>query len=53
MFIAGLAFDDPLITDEAKIGILSASAIAALVGTFILLRAREVIEVDAEAPVPT
>ncbi len=39
IFVAGLAFDDPAITDEAKIGVLAASAIAALVGAAILLTA--------------
>ena len=39
IFVAGLAFDAPAITDEAKIGVLAASAIAALVGAAILLTA--------------
>ena len=39
LFITGLAFDDPLIQDEAKLGVLAASAIAAVMGTVLLLRA--------------
>jgi Na+/H+ antiporter NhaA len=36
LFIAGLAFDDPAINDEAKIGILAASVVAAIVGSLLL-----------------
>ncbi len=32
LFIAGLAFDDPQLIDEAKIGILAASTIAGIIG---------------------
>ncbi len=54
LFITGLAFGDAqLLTDEARIGILTASAIAAIIGTLILLRARQVIEVDVDDPIPT
>ncbi len=52
LFVAGLAFDDPVITDDAKIGIVAASVIAAVVGSVILARAKEVKEVDFEAPAP-
>ena len=38
IFVAGLAFDDPEATDQAKIGVLVASAIAAAIGSIILLR---------------
>jgi NhaA family Na+:H+ antiporter len=38
IFVAGLAFDEPGVTDEAKIGVLVASVIAAGVGSLILLR---------------
>lgn len=38
IFVAGLAFDDPAATDQAKIGVLVASAIAAAVGSAILMR---------------
>ncbi len=39
IFIAGLAFDDkPLLENDAKIGILAASVIAATVGSLILTR---------------
>ena len=42
LFVAGLAFDDePILQNEAKIGILAASLIAAAVGSLILLRTRE------------
>jgi len=40
LFVTGLAFDDLVLQDEAKVGILAASAIAALVGVVILLGAR-------------
>lgn len=53
LFITGLAFDDALLVDEARIGILAASAIAAVVGTLILLRARQVVEVDVVEPADT
>ncbi len=36
LFITGLAFDDEAIQDDAKIGILAASIIAALAGAAIL-----------------
>ena len=39
LFITGLAFDDSALQDEAKLGVLAASAIAAVIGTLILLRA--------------
>ena len=38
IFVAGLAFDDPALQNEAKVGILFASTIAATVGSFILFR---------------
>ena len=37
IFIAGLAYDDPILVEEAKIGILFASILAAILG-FIILR---------------
>ena len=40
LFVTGLAFDDLVLQDEAKVGILAGSAIAALVGVVILLGAR-------------
>jgi len=40
LFVTGLAFDDLVLQDEAKVGILAASAIAALLGVAILLGAR-------------
>jgi Na+:H+ antiporter, NhaA family len=36
LFITDLAFDDPLLRDQAKIGILSGSLIAALLGAWLL-----------------
>jgi Na+:H+ antiporter, NhaA family len=39
IFVTGLAFDDPGLQDEAKIGILAGSITAAVLGTLILLRA--------------
>ena len=53
LFITGLAFDSPLVTDEAKIGILAASALAAVIGVVVLLRAKEVVHVGADDPFPT
>jgi len=52
LFVTGLAFDNPLFTDDAKIGIVAASVIAALIGSIILTRAKEVTEVDFEASAP-
>ncbi|WP_278257686.1 Na+/H+ antiporter NhaA [Nocardioides convexus] len=37
LFIAGLSFSDPVLTDDAKIGILLASVLSAVVGVAILL----------------
>ena len=51
LFITGLAFDEQLLIDEAKIGILGASAVAAVIGAGILSRAKEVIEVEIDGPV--
>jgi NhaA family Na+:H+ antiporter len=39
LFIAGLAFGDAALEAEAKLGILAASAVAALLGASLLLRA--------------
>ncbi len=52
LFITGLAFDDPALVDEAKIGVLAASVVAAVVGATILMRAREVIEIEIDDPAP-
>jgi len=52
LFVTGLAFDNQLFTDDAKIGIVAASMIAALIGSVILARAKEVTEVDFEAQAP-
>jgi NhaA family Na+:H+ antiporter len=41
IFVAGLAFDDPTLADEATIGVLVASILAAAVGSAILLPERE------------
>ena len=48
MFITGLAFDDGTFQDEAKIGILFASLIAALIGTFILYKSSEREDISAQ-----
>ena len=40
LFVTELAFDDVALQDEAKIGILAASAIAAALGSVVLLRSR-------------
>lgn len=47
LFITNLAFESQLITDQAKIGILVASAVAALVGATILRFSR-----SADGPAP-
>jgi Na+:H+ antiporter, NhaA family len=36
LFITDLAFDDPVLRDQAKIGILTGSLVAALLGAWIL-----------------
>ncbi|MFV0525848.1 MAG: Na+/H+ antiporter NhaA [Acidimicrobiales bacterium] len=38
LFVTGLAFDDPGLADEAKLGVLAASVLAAIVGAVILVR---------------
>ncbi len=38
LFVTGLAFDDPVMADLAKIGIFAGSAVAAVVGYFLLRR---------------
>ena len=38
IFIAGLAFDGPVLAEQAKIGILFASVIAGLLGALLLVR---------------
>jgi len=48
MFITGLAFDDGALQDEAKIGILFASLIAALIGIFILYKSSEREDISTE-----
>lgn len=40
LFVAGLAFDDPHITDLAKVGIFAGSLVAGIIGTVLLRRAR-------------
>jgi len=42
LFVAGLAFDDAGRTDEAKVGVLAASVLAAALGAVLLRRARPV-----------
>lgn len=48
LFITNLAFDDPTVVDEAKLGIVAASILAAFVGVLVLSRANEVIEIEME-----
>ena len=43
LFVTGLAFDAVALQDEAKVGILGASIVAAVVGVMILLGARPVV----------
>ena len=49
LFITGLAFDDQLITDQAKIGIYFGSAAAGVLGILILRRLKPVGTTDPEA----
>lgn len=49
LFIAGLSFpDSPLLTDEAKVGILLASVLAAVVGVLLLLASSRRTDTDAD-----
>ena len=48
MFIGGLAFDNAKLQDEAKIGILFASIVAAIIGTVILYKSSEIKEVSED-----
>ena len=48
MFISGLAFDNAMLQDEAKIGILFASIVAAIIGTVILSKSSEIKEVSED-----
>jgi len=50
LFITGLAFESPEVVDDAKLGILAASAIAATLGTIVLSRAKPVVEIETETP---
>ena len=49
LFITGLAFDDRVIVDEAKLGILMASVVAAVLGLTVLRRAKDVVEVPVDS----
>jgi len=50
LFIGGLAFADPALLDAAKMGILGASLISALVGTALLLTASQPSEAPSGSP---
>lgn len=41
LFVAGLAFADPVFVDQAKLGIFSGSLVAGVVGSLVLLGARK------------
>ena len=47
LFITGLAFDDPVTQDNAKIGVLTASLLAAGLGSFVLRKAAAAAAADA------
>lgn len=49
IFVTGLAFDSGALQDEAKIGVLVASAMAALIGAGVLLRVAPADEPDGSA----
>ena len=46
LFITGLAFTDPTLTDAAKLAVLVASVAASMIGAGILLAARTPVQVD-------
>ena len=46
MFMTTLAYDNVILQDESKVGILLASALAAIIGLF-LLRSVKVVEQEA------
>jgi len=48
LFITNLAYDDAAVIEEAKLGILAASILAAIIGVAVLSRANEVIEIEME-----
>lgn len=48
LFITNLAFDDAVVIEGAKLGILAASILAAIIGMLVLSRANEVIEIEME-----
>ena len=50
LFIASLAFDDPTLTDRAKIGIFAGSLIAGLAGYWILRGSKPKPDGDEESP---
>jgi NhaA family Na+:H+ antiporter len=41
LFVAGLAFADPIFVDQAKLGLFSGSLVAGVVGSLVLLSARK------------
>ncbi|HEU0051928.1 MAG TPA: Na+/H+ antiporter NhaA [Longimicrobium sp.] len=49
LFITALAFDDPVLVDDAKVGIFAASIGAALVGWLLIRRLRPLSESESEA----
>jgi NhaA family Na+:H+ antiporter len=50
LFVAGLAFDDPALEAQAKVGILVGSLVAALVGTAVLMRGARTGQFAAPGP---
>ena len=50
LFITGLAFDSPEVVDDAKLGILAASTIAAVMGSLVLSRANPATEIEDTEP---
>jgi len=48
LFITGLAFDDHVLRDQAKIGVLTASVIAAVAGAILLRREAVALETELE-----
>ena len=51
MFVTGLAFDHPGLTDASKLGILVASALAAVVGTLLIVTGPKPAPIELDEPI--
>jgi Na+/H+ antiporter NhaA len=52
IFVAGLAFEHPDLTDQAKIGVLASTILAACLGAAILLRRETTLREPVPDPAP-